>query len=255
MKPIVKESTPLLYKNWPPENFDSYIKDRDHWVSPMNIKKIDSIIVLVAKETEGKKCLDVGFGNPLVLQRELEVFPECMGLYISLAKAREKNIPDTNLIQGNCYQIPFEQEELDLVSGYALLHVLPDIPAFYQEAYRVLKSGGYLYTDNDKSIFTVKFLRKIKMLQYRIMGKKYRKEYKQWRDILKEQKDYHQEGVDYVFLEKMLKEIGFSKVILNPGFSFNANHEKKLSFKIIKFLYKVFRFKFLHTHIQILAIK
>ena len=203
MTPSKKVNTPLPYANWPPKKFDSFIEDRYHWTSPKNTEKIDSIINLVLKKTEGKKCIDIGFGNPLVLQRELKIFPNCIGLYLSLEKAQEKNISKSNLIKGNCYQIPFEQGEFDLVSAYALLHVLPDIPAFYREAYRVLKSGGYLYTDNDKSIFTVKLLRKIKMLQYWVMGKKYKDKYKHWHDILKEQENYHQEGVDYVFLEKM----------------------------------------------------
>lgn len=255
MTPSIKVNTPLPYVNWPPEKFDSYIEDRDHWISTKNIEKIDSIIDLVFKKTEGKKCIDIGFGNPLVLLRELKVFPNCIGLYLSLEKAKEKNISESMLIKGNCYQIPFEKEEFDLVSAYALLHLLPDIPAFFREAFRVLKNGGYLYTDNDKSIFTVLFLRKLKMLQYFVQGKKYKDKYEHWRNILKAQDDYHQEGIDYIFLEKALKEIGFKKVILNPGFSFNPNHEKKISFRIIKFLFKIFKLKFLHTHIQILAVK
>ena len=84
----------LLENNkWPPKDIDEWIEDRSHWYSIENLSRIDKTIKKIHKNTEGKKCLDVGFGNCLVLLRELQIFPYCTGLYISLKNALEKSPP------------------------------------------------------------------------------------------------------------------------------------------------------------------
>jgi ubiquinone/menaquinone biosynthesis C-methylase UbiE len=245
----------IINRKWPPENFRNYLDDRNHWLLPENLQRIDQTLKMIYKKSKGGKCLDVGFGNSLVLTRELEIFPTCFGLYIDPSKAIEKGIPKSILIKGDCYKMPFEPEEFDLVSAYAFLHVIPNIPQFYLEAYRVLKKGGYLYTDNDKSIYTVKLIRKIRMAQYCLLGKKYKDKYKHWREILHQNDTYHSEGVEYFALKRILKEIGFKKVILIPVFSVNPIYKRHLIYRLMKLGFNLFKFRFFHTHIQILAIK
>lgn len=247
----------LTTKKWPPKNIDRYKHDRSHWFSSENLNRIDNIIKMIYENTEGKKCLDVGVGTGLVLLREIKIFPKCIGLYIDIERALEKGIPKSILVEGNCYQMPFESEEFDLVSAYSLLHLLPNIPQFFTEAYKVLKKGGYLYTDGDKSIYNVKLLRKIKMAQYRFAGKKYKNKYKYWRDILshRDKDDYHQVGLDFFELERVLKKIGFEKVILTPRFSVNPIHNKKFTFRIMEKVFHWCKLKSCFTHIQLFAIK
>ena len=245
----------LIKKKWPPKDIDDWIDDRSHWLSSENLDRIDQTIKKIHENTDGKKCLDVGFGNCLVLLRELKIFPSCIGLYITLKKALEKGVSKSILIEGNCYQIPFESEEFDLVSAYGLLHLLPDTRQFFIEAYKVLKKGGYLYTDGDKTIYIVKLIRKIKMTIFHLGGKKYKEKYELWCDILNPRDDYHHEGIDYVELERALKEIGFEKVIITPRLSVKPSYYKKLPYRIITKILPLFKFKFCYSHVQILAIK
>lgn len=226
-----------------------------HRFSQENIDRINDIIQMIYENTEGEKCLDAGSG--LLLLREAKVFRQCIGLDISLEMALEKGIPKSMLLQGNCYELPFDCEEFDLVSAYSLLHHLSNIPKFLAEAYRVLKKGGYLYTDGDTNIHCIKVLRKIKMARYRLGGKGRKREYEYWRDRLTQRdgSEYHNMGLDFIELEKSLKEIGFDKVILTPRFSVNPIYNKKLSFRIMKNLFRRFHPKFCFTHIQLFAIK
>jgi len=239
---------------WPPKKYDSaYIKGFDHWYLPKNIERIDNVLKNIKIKSTGEDSLDIGFGNPIVLEREQKIFRRCKGLYINLDEAINKGISKSIIIEGNCYQIPFDSDKFDVVSAYALLHIIPDIPEFYKEAYRVLKSGGSLYTDGDRNLFISKIVRRIGMLKCYFSGNKEQFEY--WRDLLNVKESYHQEGINYSKLKKVLKQIGFSKVIIVPWFSANPEWDKIIVYKLVTKLLTLLKVKVLSTHIQILAIK
>ena len=244
----------LEQKLWPPKNYSpAYIKGFDHWFSPENLNRIDKVLETIKKETNGKKCLDIGFGNPIALERELKIFPQCFGLYITLDEVSHKGVSGSIISSGNCYPIPYDAEEFDLVSAYAFLHIIPDIPEFYKEAFRVLKMGGHLYTDGDRNILITKIIRKLRMIQCRTTGNK--SMFEHWKGILNIKENFHQEGIDYIKLKKILKEIGFSKVIITPWFSAKPDYQNKVIYRILIKLLSFFNAKFLFTHIQIIAIK
>lgn len=244
----------LNQKLWPPTQYESaYIEGFKHWYSHENINRIDKTLQTICNNDERSKCLDIGFGNPIVLQRELEIFSCCKGLYITLKKALENGVSASLIHEGNCYQIPFQNEEFDLVSAYAFLHIIPDIPEFYREAFRILRKGGCLYTDGDKNIFLTKIIRRIKMLQFRLLGKK--SNFMYWKDLLKEKENFHKEGIDYIELKKILYQIGFKEVLISPWFSSKESLNRNLFFKVTKKLLTYFKINFLFTHIQIVATK
>ena len=240
-------------------NFNDYEESQTgrHRFSDENIDRIDNIIKMIHKNTEGQKCLDVGVGSGLVLLREAKIFPECVGLDICIKMALQKGIPESMLVEGSCYQLPFGCGEFDLVSAYSLLHHLSNIPKFLQEAYRVLKKGGYLYTDGDINIYCMRLLRKLKMARYYFAGKKHKQTYEYWRDMLvhRDECEYHHMGLDFIELERTLKTIGFDKVIIVPRFSVNPSHNKKLAFRIMKKAYRCLSLKSCFTHIQLFAVK
>lgn len=244
----------LAQNKWPPKNYSSaYIEGFNHWFLPENINRIDNVLKSIKEETNGEKCLDIGFGNPIVLQRELKIYPQCYGLYIALEKALEKNISKSILYEGNCYKIPFDSEKFDLVSAYALLHIIPDISEFYKEAFRVIKTGGFLYTDGDRNIIITKMIRKVRMIQYRLTGNKVQFNY--WREILNPKENFHKEGIDYKVLKKLLQQTGYSKIEITPWFSANPDFDNKFTFRIFKKVIVLFKLNFLFSHIQIIAKK
>jgi len=61
-----------------------------------------------------------------------------------LSKPEHKDIKNTKLIEGNAYELPFEDGSLDLVNMVTVLQEIPDRNRALQEAKRVLKSGGLL---------------------------------------------------------------------------------------------------------------
>jgi len=61
-----------------------------------------------------------------------------------LARARNHNIRNVELKQASAYELPFENESLDLVMSVAAFHEIPDKPRALREIKRVLKKGGLL---------------------------------------------------------------------------------------------------------------
>jgi ubiquinone/menaquinone biosynthesis C-methylase UbiE len=61
-----------------------------------------------------------------------------------LSKPENKDIKNIKLIEGNAYELPFEDSSLDLVNMVTVLQEIPDRSRALQEVKRVLKLGGFL---------------------------------------------------------------------------------------------------------------
>jgi ubiquinone/menaquinone biosynthesis C-methylase UbiE len=61
-----------------------------------------------------------------------------------LSKPENKDIKNIKLIEGNAYELPFEDGSLDLVNMVTVLQEIPDRNKVLQEVKRVLKPGGFL---------------------------------------------------------------------------------------------------------------
>jgi ubiquinone/menaquinone biosynthesis C-methylase UbiE len=61
-----------------------------------------------------------------------------------LAKPENKDIKNIKLIGGNAYELPFEDNSLDLVNMVTVLQEIPDRNKALQQVKRVLKPGGVL---------------------------------------------------------------------------------------------------------------
>jgi ubiquinone/menaquinone biosynthesis C-methylase UbiE len=61
-----------------------------------------------------------------------------------LSKPENKDIRSIKLIEGNAYELPFEDGSLDLVNMVTVLQEIPDRNRALQEVKRVLKQGGLL---------------------------------------------------------------------------------------------------------------
>ena len=99
----------------------------------------------------GLKILDVGCGSGGQLRRLLDLGAEprqCFGIDLfreSLKRGRDLN-PLTNLIEGNAAQLPFADEQFDLVFQFTVLTSVLDRQAkrsIIGEIHRVLRPGGY----------------------------------------------------------------------------------------------------------------
>lgn len=57
---------------------------------------------------------------------------------------KEKNLPNTELVVGDCENLPFEAETFDVVINSQSFHHYPNPDAFFASVYKVLKPGGCL---------------------------------------------------------------------------------------------------------------
>ena len=61
-----------------------------------------------------------------------------------LSKPENRDIKNIKLIEGNAYELPFDDSSLDLVNMVTVLQEIPDRNRALQEVNRVLKPGGLL---------------------------------------------------------------------------------------------------------------
>jgi ubiquinone/menaquinone biosynthesis C-methylase UbiE len=74
------------------------------------------------------------------------------GVYaMDLSRQMLRHAPtrSTQLLQARASQLPFADESLAMVFSVNVIHHLKNIGAYFQEAFRVLKSGGILCTATD----------------------------------------------------------------------------------------------------------
>jgi len=61
-----------------------------------------------------------------------------------LSRPENRDIKNIKLIEGNAYELPFDDNSLDLVNMVTVLQEIPDRNRTLQEVKRVLKPGGFL---------------------------------------------------------------------------------------------------------------
>ena len=93
--------------------------------------------------------LDAGCGTAPMLSLLTKEYPDkrFVGLDLTpemIRKAKEKNLPNTELVVGDCENLPFDAETFDAVINSQSFHHYPNPQAFFDSVYRVLKPGGCL---------------------------------------------------------------------------------------------------------------
>lgn len=84
-----------------------------------------------------------------MLQLLTEEYPDkrFVGLDLTpemIEKAKAKNLSNTELVVGDCENLPFEAVSFDVIINSQSFHHYPNPQAFFNSVYRVLKPGGCL---------------------------------------------------------------------------------------------------------------
>ncbi len=124
----------------------------DFWSWVTESKAARRVLALAAIQ-DGEAVLEVAVGTGLVFEKVVGSNPHGVNEGIDIApamlnKARQrlekKHLSNYHLQQGSAYQLPYPDQQFDVVLNNFMLDLLPetDFPKVLSEFYRVLKPGG-----------------------------------------------------------------------------------------------------------------
>ena len=110
---------------------------------------LDDELKALGGMTSGGRILDFGCGTGLVLKKSKAYFEDTYGLDVSLNILKEIEFPVDGLLVNDGCPLPFRDNTFESVVFFSVLHHLFDVKPYFEEACRILKPGGILYTDHD----------------------------------------------------------------------------------------------------------
>ncbi|GGE72503.1 class I SAM-dependent methyltransferase [Priestia taiwanensis] len=103
---------------------------------------------------QGKHVLDIGCGGGIYTKKLLEMGAgsvtavDSSSVMLQTTKAMCREYENVHYIVGDATKIPLEDEQFDIILSRAVIHHLPNIQAYFKEAYRLLKPSGLLITQD-----------------------------------------------------------------------------------------------------------
>lgn len=97
---------------------------------------------VVREYSVDKKTLEIGCGTGIILSQVSQFAQESWGIDLSsgmLKSAKKKNL---NIKEANAINIPFDDEEFDVVYSFKVLAHIPNIQEVVAEVHRVLNING-----------------------------------------------------------------------------------------------------------------
>lgn len=96
-----------------------------------------------------ENLLDCGCGPAPMLTLLTQKYPDkhYVGMDLApgmIAKAKEKNLPNTEIVEGDSENMPFKDEQFDAIICSMSFHHYPNPDKFFSEVHRVLKPNGRL---------------------------------------------------------------------------------------------------------------
>ena len=157
-----------------------------------------------------RDLLDAGCGSGVVLKRAKPLFKTVLGVDVSMGMLRRCLPIHRDLVRASVFALPLADGSVDGVTGYSLLHHLHDPAEAFREFHRVLRPGGFLYTDNDSNrAFHERFGWWLKI---RRAAKEKRSRTEADQALEKAAECHHDTGLDPVALKAGLEAAGFSRV-------------------------------------------
>lgn len=108
---------------------------------------------------EDGKVLDCGCGGGANIERMLREHPKTVAKGIdysevSVEKSQKMNQKEIDtgrceILQASVMELPFQNEQFDLVTAFETVYFWPDLLKSFQEVYRVIKAGGRFFICNE----------------------------------------------------------------------------------------------------------
>jgi ubiquinone/menaquinone biosynthesis C-methylase UbiE len=248
----IKEANRAVYNN---KSVEEYNRNESIF-NPARQRAVRKVFQAAVDHRKGKNdnFLDIGTGTGHILPIANEFYENIFACDISenMLIQIQDNFPFCSFFASDAENLPVEDDSMNFVSCYAMLHHLLKHDKVFNECYRVLKPGGILYTDHDPNYFFNRF--------YHIFYRLKHKNKPGFGSDLEELAEYHNaysSGINPEELKRILKEIGFSKVKITYRMTDKTNWTgiKKIAVLLLKLTVAVIPVKIFFTHFSIVAEK
>ena len=131
------------------DGYDEYASSYDKTLDFLNSFE-GEVLQRMLRGVRGGKILDVGCGTGRLIRQLLDRGAEIVGLDISpeMLKIARKKFKKTTFIEGNIENMPFPDDNFNIViASFVIVH-LKDLRKAFDEVYRVLKPGGIFIVTN-----------------------------------------------------------------------------------------------------------
>ncbi|ADI74381.1 Methyltransferase type 11 [Methanohalobium evestigatum Z-7303] len=152
VKGLFAENNSNVYEVLPYTSFDSLNATYPH---PAMKELRTKVLGQILPNIDGNYILDIGCGVGSITMDIAEQNPDSSVYGIEIEEnlinqckmnSEILEISNVNFKTGDIYDLPFENDAVDTVTCFFMLHHLDDIPAGLEEIKRVLSGGGHLIT-------------------------------------------------------------------------------------------------------------
>ncbi len=132
-------------------------KDTEPHYRPENRERVDALLIEMAASSGNDRLLDVGCGMGFVIDLAKHHFRHIDGIDITEAMLDRVDTGGSNCdisVQvAEVENLPFANSHFDVATAYAVIHHLHNLEPAFREIHRVLKPGGWFYTDTDPNYY------------------------------------------------------------------------------------------------------
>lgn len=168
-----------------------------------------------ARNRSHTSLLDLGCGSGFVTKALGDLFTDRYAVDLSPRIIKAIKDPAVLGIAADCEALPFKDATFDVVTAFATLHHLPSVTPTIREAWRVLRPGGFYYSDHDMDD---KFFDNFSVLLklYRMFTNPAARFSRHCgtSSELYHTAEAHEDGIDSAVLAQELKSCSFSEVII-----------------------------------------
>jgi ubiquinone/menaquinone biosynthesis C-methylase UbiE len=135
---------------------DVYKETEPHY-RPENQARVEAILTQLAGSRRDARLLDVGCGMGFIIDIAKRHFTGIDGIDITEAMLQRVDTSaagcEITVRIAEVEALPFADNSYDAVTAYAVIHHLHSLKPAFEEIFRVLKPGGWFYTDTDPNFY------------------------------------------------------------------------------------------------------
>jgi ubiquinone/menaquinone biosynthesis C-methylase UbiE len=125
---------------------------------PENVERVGGILRSIQQAQNAASLLDIGCGQGFIIDIAKNFFRTIRGIDITQAMLDKIDITskmkcDIKVSIANAENLPFENEQFDVCTAYAVLHHLSDVKTVAKEVFRTLKQGGTFFSSLDPNYY------------------------------------------------------------------------------------------------------